>query len=109
MSTNVRPGDLARVVAPYFGPGRGAVVTVLARRIGEGTVCGNFFGYWDPCWLVQGWVHSEGGLMGPMLVIGDESLRRIPPKEVADAIDEMIIIAGPSPEHGRIREWEGQA
>jgi hypothetical protein len=44
-----------------------------------------------------------------MTVIGDESLRRIPPKDVADAIDEMITIAGPAPEHGRIREWEGQA
>ncbi len=108
MSTNVKPGDLARVVAPYEWPGRGAFV-IVGRRANAVEQFGPVsYAVNEPSWVCDGWVRSVLGFYeGPQVVIADCCLRPVRPEP--QEIDEMITIAGPAPEHGRIREWEGEA
>ena len=84
---NVKPGDLARVVAPYTPNGRGAFVVV--ERDGTKDDCKRL--YYDESapygWLCSGYVRDiEGTLLGPELLIYDECLRHVDPGEGEDQI-----------------------
>ncbi|WP_157266509.1 hypothetical protein [Azohydromonas aeria] len=92
MSTNVKPGDVAMVKAPYAEPGRGAVVQVLrASRTAE-CIDGKSYFCEAVGWVVEGWVRDHGGtLQGPRLAIADECLR---PLRWSNGEDEVLRIAG---------------
>lgn len=111
--TNVNPGDLARVVAPYAMQGRGAFVTVehQAKDV-EHLDSGTFINCKAPgvSWLCRGWVRGSAGLlMGPLVCIGDHCLRRVDPGQQDD---EILIWAGKpepvrDPVHTLINEEAG--
>lgn len=126
MSTNVRPGDLAVITKSNFAENIGIVVSVVEAahvrwcKIKKDLVAddgrGNeFIVYPGANWIVESMGRSIVGAgidsdsiipIGPVAVFHDSRLR---PLRKTDEPDEMITIAGPAPEHGRIREWEGQA
>jgi hypothetical protein len=91
---NCKPGDLARVVAPYAKPGRGAFVVVRRRARPYECLDGNVF---QACnsnggWVCDGWVRdSDGGVCGPQLAIADECLR---PIRDNDGEDQTLTWAG---------------
>jgi hypothetical protein len=119
MSTNVRPGDKAIVVQSRSVENVGKIVLVLH----EAPPRGSEFALPDGdlmhvtsagvVWVVEtcgGPIHAKythGGYArcGQFHAFRDSALR---PIRDTDGEDEMITIAGPAPEHGRIREWEGQ-
>jgi hypothetical protein len=75
---NVKPGDLARVVAPYHAEGRGAFVVVRGPAIGRDPYPGfsNDTGRW--AWLCDGYVRASRRIEGPAVVIYDHCLRAVP-------------------------------
>ena len=85
---NVKPGDLARVVAPYDKNGRGAFVKVIRAAIGRAHRLGEnvFVRTTDlPAWVVEGWVRGDRNVpVGPQLVIHDRCLRRVDPGKATD-------------------------
>lgn len=86
--TNVQAGDLARVVAPYAMPGRGAIVQVVRRAEEIEFLQGLCYynpGYRGVGWVVSGWVRNEHHIpRGPELAIADVCLRKIPPLDETD-------------------------
>lgn len=95
--TNVQAGDLARVVAPYAVPGRGAIVKVLRQGAGI-----EQFGHaryrcdLELSWVVEGPVRDElGRVHGSHLCIADECLRKIPPLDETE--DDICKLYQPTP------------
>lgn len=88
MATNVKPGDVAMVKAPFVEPGRGAIVEVVRAARREERVSGVLYlSCFGQGWVVRGWVAGSG----PELVIGDECLR---PIRWNEGEDEVLRIAG---------------
>lgn len=91
---NCKPGDLARVVAPYVTPGRGAFVTVVkAADRGEYRAYGSLWEIDGPAWVCEGWVRDVDGVVrGPLRIIGDRCLCRVDPgraEEETPAVAEL--------------------
>lgn len=79
---NVKPGDIARVVAPYVIQGRGAIVEVVRLASVEDYPRLGFARPSGSGWLVSGWVRdSSDRLHGHEAIIGDIFLRPLPPPE----------------------------
>jgi hypothetical protein len=106
---NVKPGDLARVVAHYTMNGRGAFVQVVRRLLVEEILEGQSYGpiHGHPVWVVRGWVRDSNGVIhGPTLGILDSCLRRVDP---GDGVDEVLrrvglprLATGPAPSRSTI-------
>lgn len=77
---NVKPGDLARVVAPFVMSGRGAVVRVVRPSHGREDLGDTVFeGSPRASWVCEGYVRWENGrLKGPLVAIEDQCLRPLP-------------------------------
>lgn len=95
--TNVLPGDVAMVVAPFCAPGRGAIVEVLRPAERAERIRGIL--YMQPPgefgWVVEGWVQNDIGLtLGPTLIVNDRALRKM---VWSEREDEMLVIAGRPP------------
>lgn len=95
---NVKVGDLARVVAPYYTGGRGAFVTVTAFVPGNTEVFlhgRHFIPNGNPAWVVDGWVRALSlgveTLVGPQLVISDNCLRRVDPPAEGDTLPPVAV------------------
>jgi len=85
---NVQPGNLARVLAPYAEPGRGALVNVIRRARAPYEELGNVqCSVPDhlPVWVVQGFVRDAFGQpRGPLLCIFDHCLKRVDDEDPVD-------------------------
>lgn len=91
---NVKPGDLARIVAPYHPNGRGSIVAViepaLPDPVGMLSIGGVNYFILGNAWVVHGWVKNWKGIaIGPLTVVEDGSLRRIPPLGEDETIGEV--------------------
>jgi hypothetical protein len=77
---NVKPGDLARVVAPFVMSGRGAVVRVVRPSHGKEPLGDTVFeGSSRASWVCEGYVRWENNrLHGPLIAIEDRCLRPLP-------------------------------
>lgn len=102
--TNVTPGDMAVVVDPYAEPGRGAIVNVVRAAVpGETIRDVSGASIYDPAdsrpaWAVEGFVRGScGHVRGPLLIIYDSCLRRIPPDVARDAHSEERRFQPPVP------------
>jgi hypothetical protein len=95
VNTNVKPGDIAMVKAPYVEQGRGAIV-VVERLAGIREELSGCVYVWQSeyghGWVVRGWVKARSGFrQGPQLVISDQCLR---PLRDTDGEDEVLRLAG---------------
>lgn len=89
---NVKPGDIARVVAPFDIAGRGAIVKVIRPSNGKETLCGIEYEGGGSGWVCEGWVRWEGDRRhGPLVAIADNCLRRVDP---GTGTDEILLKAG---------------
>lgn len=112
--TNVQAGDLARVVAPYAMPGRGAIVKVLRRLWEPSVLSGVVYDIWpnQVGWVVEGLVrNSEGIVRGPELAIDDECLHKIPPLDETDEDIRKLyqptpLLAAPKKPEPVVPGWE---
>jgi hypothetical protein len=99
--SNVKPGDLARVVAPFQMCGRGAIVKVIRASGRAEWLSGTY--YEDngngESWVCEGYVRwGDGTREGPLVAIYDECLRRIDPGEREDEMLLVIQRKHPNPE-----------
>ena len=91
---NVKPGDLAYIVAPYFIGGRGRFVTVVRQATGEDLRANRTIPRGNElCWYVTGDVVTASGSYREGIIC-DDVLRPIcPPDDQAVTVkhSEMVV------------------
>ncbi len=95
---NCKPGDLARIVAPYVPVSRGRFVTVkrAAKNVEHFAGGVSFTNQDGPAWVCEGSVVLHDGVIERLTVINDECLRPI--RDPGDAaVDESHAWLPPVP------------